>query len=60
MYAVKACGAVEQWIEPPEPALYRYMLNSRHRAANDNRRLYAGSFRTALIGILSLITALIH
>lgn len=30
----------EQWIRPPEPALNRYLLRSRRRAANDNR----GSF----------------
>ncbi|WP_336491691.1 hypothetical protein [Methylobacterium nigriterrae] len=48
MYAVKAREAGAQWIELPEPALDRYLLRSRRRAANDNSRLSFGTFRTLL------------
>lgn len=64
MGTAKAREAAEQWIVPPEPALDRYLLRSRPRAANDNRRRL--TFRTmqigaciALISALSLIGALV-
>ncbi|MGH1572809.1 hypothetical protein ACRAWG_21720 [Methylobacterium sp. P31] len=66
MGTAKAREAAEQWIVPPEPALDRYLLRSRPRAANDNRRLSFSTFRTvqigaciALICALSLIGALV-
>lgn len=58
MYSAKTCGAAEQWIEPPAPVLSRYMICSRRRAANDNRRSSSRGFRSALSGILSLVVAL--
>ncbi len=52
----------EQWFEPPEPILDRYLLRSRRRAANDNRRRSIETFRSvqiatcvALIGAISLL-----
>ena len=67
MYAARARGTAEQWIEPPEPALNRYLLRSRRRAANDNSRRSCETFRTVLIGAfmtlicaLSLIVALVR
>jgi hypothetical protein len=67
MGTAKARKAAEQWIVPPEPALDRYLLRSRWRAANDNRRPSFSAFRTvqigacsALISALSLISALVR
>jgi hypothetical protein len=67
MGTAKARKAAEQWIVPPEPALDRYLLRSRQRAANDNRRPSFSAFRTvqigacsALISALSLISALVR
>jgi hypothetical protein len=67
MATAKAREVAEQWIVPPEPALDRYLLRSRHRAANDNRRLSSNTFHTvqigaciALISALSLIGALVR
>lgn len=60
MYAAKDLGAVEQWIEPPEPALNRYMVRTRRRAANDNRRSLSGGFRAALSGVLSRVVTLVR
>ncbi|GJE32986.1 hypothetical protein [Methylobacterium oxalidis] len=67
MYTARAKRTSEQWLEPPEPALDRYLLRTRPRAANDNRRLSVETFRTvqigaglALVGALSLVVALIH
>jgi len=67
MYTARARGAAEQWLELPEPALNRYLLRSRRRAANDNSRLPIETFRTvqvsacmALICAISLIVALVH
>lgn len=67
MYTAKARVIDEQWIEPPEPALDRYLLRSCHRATNDNRRPFFGIFRPvqfgacmALASVLSLIGALVR
>jgi len=66
MYAVQACASVARWLEPPEPALSRYLLRSRRRAANDNQRPPRRASRgtligsgMALIGALSLVVLLI-
>jgi hypothetical protein len=68
MYTAGARRAAEQWLVPPEPALNRYLLHSRRRAANDNSRLSSkatvgatliGSCM-ALICVLSLVVALIQ
>lgn len=62
MRIAKLRPADEQWIEPPEPALDRYLLHTRRPAANDNRRLSVPAFRflqigacAALIGVVTLI-----
>lgn len=64
MGTAKARKTAEQWIIPPEPALDRYMLRSRPRAANDNRRLSFSTVRigacVALTSALSLIGALVR
>ena len=67
MQAAKIYGPVEQWFEPPEAALDRYLLRTRHRAANDNSRLSVKSYRTiqvcgclTLIGAISLINFIIQ
>lgn len=67
MRTAKARETAEEWIVPPEPALDRYLLRSRPRAANDNRGLSFSNFHTvqigaciALISALSLISALIR
>ncbi|AWN43652.1 hypothetical protein U8607_11235 [Methylobacterium durans] len=56
MKTAKACGTAEQWIELPEPALNRYLLGSRSRAANDNHRLSRETFRTLQIGTCMALT----
>jgi hypothetical protein len=59
MYAARARGTAEQWLEPPEPALNRYLLRSRSRAANDNSRLSFETSRAVLIGAcMTLVCAL--
>lgn len=50
MATAKAREVAEQWIVPPEPALDRYLLRSRRRAANDNRRLSFSTFQTVQMG----------
>lgn len=67
MNTARAREPAEQWITPPEPALERYLLRARPRAANDNRRLFRGGFSTFQIGgacmvlssALTLIVALV-
>lgn len=60
MRYAKVRPADEQWIEPPEPALDRYLLRTRRPAANDNRRPMAPAFRALQIGacaaLLSVVT----
>lgn len=59
MGTARARKATEHWVEPPEPALERYLLRSRRRAANDNRRLSFSTLRTVQIGAcMALISAL--
>jgi len=67
MNTARAREDAEQWITPPEPALERYLLRSRPRAANDNRRLFRGVFPALQIGAcmalssaLTLIVALVR
>lgn len=62
MHIAKVRPSDEQWIEPPEPALDRYLLRTRRPAANDNRRPSFPAFYAmqigacaALIGVVSLI-----
>lgn len=66
LYAVQAFASVTRWLEPPEPALSRYLLRSRRRAANDNKRPPRRASRltligsgTALIGALALVVLLV-
>jgi hypothetical protein len=67
MITAKAREVAEQWIVPPEPALDRYLLRSRSRAANDNCRLSFNTFSSVRIGVcialistLTLISALVR
>ncbi|GJD96058.1 hypothetical protein OCOJLMKI_3276 [Methylobacterium iners] len=62
MYTATARATAENWFEPPEPILDRYMLRSRSKAANDNRHRSMKTSRTmrmatcvALIGAFSLL-----
>jgi hypothetical protein len=63
MYTARARGTSDQWIEPPELAFGRYLLRSRHRAANDNRRLSPRTFPTlqvaACMGLSSALTLIV-
>jgi hypothetical protein len=62
MYTAIARATAENWFEPPEPTLDRYLLRSRSKAANDNRRRSIKTSRkmqmatcVALIGAFSLL-----
>jgi hypothetical protein len=57
MGTATARKATEHWVEPPEPALERYLLRSRRRAANDNRRKSFSTLRTVQIVACALISA---
>ncbi len=66
MSVAKARETAEQWIELPEPDLDRYFSHAYPKAANDNSRRPAETFRAvhlgacvALIGALTLIGALV-
>ena len=67
MYTASARRTEEQWVEMPETNLDRYLLRSRPRAANDNRRHSSVSVRAvqfsacvALVSVLSLVSALVR
>ncbi|MGU3359476.1 hypothetical protein ACLBWX_03995 [Methylobacterium sp. M6A4_1b] len=64
MSAARNREASEQWITPPEPALDRYILRTRGRAANDNQgsssKVFPISACLALSGALTLLVALVR
>jgi hypothetical protein len=63
MNAVRSYRAEEQWIELPKPNLDRYMLHSRRRAANDNRRGFLKGFGGVQVitcmALMSVVTLLV-
>lgn len=50
MRSARVSEPAEQWIELPTPNLGRYLLHTRHRAANDNRPMLVESLPVLPIG----------
>ncbi|MDR7039552.1 hypothetical protein J2X36_004328 [Methylobacterium sp. BE186] len=59
MYSARSREVAEPWLVLPEPALDRYLLRSRRRAANDNSRLPYRIPRTVLFGACAALISVL-